>query len=474
MIWSMLKIVLFVLAVVALSYLTAMLADTASDVTVVVADLEITIPPVVLAIGIVLLFPVFWLFFFLAGLAHACIRFIVGDETALSRYLNKNRERRGFEALAGSLVALASGDSRLAQVKAGRAEKLLRRPELTGILAAQAAEGSGDSSKAVSQYKALLQHDETRFAGLSGLLRHKIDEGDVNTALKLAEKAFSINPKHTQIQDTLLKLQSTEEDWTGAARTLAAKLKSGKLPRDVFNRRNAILSFVNGRELLADGNVEEGEKQVLAANRSCAELVPAAVMASRIKCGHGDRKAATRIVRNAWNQAAHPDLAAAFAEIEPDETTSARRGRFAKLLGKKRNDPEARMIMSEILVADEDFPEARREIGNLAEDNPTVRSLVIMAAIERGSGAEDAVVRGWLTRAVSASRGRQWVCQACQHVHSEWKPLCENCEAFDSLGWREIDGSERMHTSSVGMLPLVVAAPEEDSNQQDEESVRNA
>ena len=465
MIWSMLKIVLFVFAVAVLSYLAAVLADTGSDVRFIVADMEIAMSPITLAVGVLLLFPAFWLFFFLAGLAQASLRFLVGDETALSRYLNKNRERRGFEALAAGLVALASGDPKLAQAKAGRAEKLLGRPELTGILSAQAAEGSGEPAKALTHYKTLLQHDETRFAGLAGLLRHKINEGDTETALKLAEKAFTINPKHAEVQDTLLRLQSTEEDWTGAARTLAAKHRSGELPKDVYRRRNAILNFVNGREMLADGRTEEGERLVLAANRSCPELVPAAVMASRIRCGHGDRRAAVRIVRNAWNQGTHPDLAAAFAEIEPDETTAARRSRFLKLLGKRRDEPEARMIMAEILVADEDFPEARREIGKLAEDKPTVRSLVLMAAIERGSGAEDAVVRGWLTRAVSASRGRQWVCGACQHLHSEWKPLCENCEAFDSLGWKEVDGAERMHTSSVGILPLMVTSPEQENEQ---------
>ena len=132
MIWSMLKIVLFVFAVAVLSYLAAVLADTGSDVRFIVADMEIAMSPITLAVGILLLFPAFWLFFFLAGLAQASLRFLVGDETALSRYLNKNRERRGFEALAAGLVALASGDPRLAQAKAGRAEKLLGRPELTG------------------------------------------------------------------------------------------------------------------------------------------------------------------------------------------------------------------------------------------------------------------------------------------------------------------------------------------------------
>jgi HemY protein len=42
----------------------------------------------------------------------ALLRFINGDETALSRYFDRNRERRGFEALSDGLMALASGEGR--------------------------------------------------------------------------------------------------------------------------------------------------------------------------------------------------------------------------------------------------------------------------------------------------------------------------------------------------------------------------
>ena len=48
----------------------------------------------------------------------ALLRFINGDETALSRYFDRNRERRGFEALSDGLMALASGEGRDAMAKA--------------------------------------------------------------------------------------------------------------------------------------------------------------------------------------------------------------------------------------------------------------------------------------------------------------------------------------------------------------------
>ena len=145
----------------------------------------------------------------------------------------------------------------------------------------------------------------------------------------------------------------------------------------------------------------------------------------------GDKRRATKAIKAAWQKIQHPDLAAAFAAIEPEETPAARIKRFQPLLKLDANAPEAKMLDAELNLAAEDFPAARRALGDLAETHPTARALSLMAAIERGEGASEAVVRGWLAKALSASRGPQWVCENCGTVHSAWVPVCTSCEAFD-------------------------------------------
>jgi HemY protein len=84
-----------------------------------------------------------------------------------------------------------------------------------------------------------------------------------------------------------------------------------------------------------------------------------------------------------------------------------------------------------------------------------------MAAIERGEGSEDRIVRAWLARAVTASRGPQWICGNCGHVHAEWRPVCANCESFDTLSWEEAPQSEAALAGPAQMLPLIVGALED-------------
>ena len=88
--------------------------------------------------------------------------------------------------------------------------------------------------------------------------------------------------------------------------------------------------------------------------------------------------------------------------------------------------------------------------------SPTSRSLTLMAAIERGQGADDVVVRGWLARALTAPRGPQWVCETCGNVHAVWGPTCGNCGSFDTLAWKTPPAGEVAMPSGTEMLPLIV------------------
>ena len=82
-----------------------------------------------------------------------------------------------------------------------------------------------------------------------------------------------------------------------------------------------------------------------------------------------------------------------------------------------------------------------------------------MAAIERGEGSAEAVVRGWMSRALTAPRGPQWCCDKCQAIHALWVPICENCGGFDTLGWREPTESIGPSATAAELLPLLVNPP---------------
>ena len=461
MLWSLLKVLIFVALVAGLTYGAGLLLEMGELATLTVMGREFVLTPLLAVIGAVVLLLAVWLLFKAVGLLVATLRFLNGDETAISRYFNRRAERKGYEALADGMMALASGEGRLAIRKAERAEKYLRRPELTKLVVAQGAEMVGDRALATDTFKALVADDRTRFVGVRGLMKQRLSEGDTETAMTLAEKAMAIRPRNAEVQTTLLQLQARHEDWSGARATLAQTLKAGNLPRDVHKRRDAVLALAHARDAMAEGKVDEATRDAEAAQSMAPGLVPAAVMAARLEIANGKTRQAAKTLRKAWDAEPHPDIAAAFAEIDPDETPAARLKRFRPLIAKHSGHAEAKMLEAELQIAAEDFPAARRALGDLAETAPTARSLTIMAAIERGEGAEDRVVRAWLAKAVTAPRGMQWVCDNCGHVHAEWRPVCAHCDSFDSLSWQEVAQSEAALTGPSQMLPLIVGALED-------------
>ncbi len=375
MLLSALKILIFFAIVLAVTLGAMQLSETGDRLTLVYGGTEYMLGPVQTMIAVAVVILLGWFAVRLLGLVLAFVRFLMGDETAISRYFDRSRERKGYAALSEGMLAVASGEGRLAQDKAARAAKLLDNAQATELLAAQAAEVAGDKAKAAEVYRRLLADDRTRFVGVRGLLRQKLDEGDTATALKLAEKAYALKPRSTEVQDTLLELQTKQGDWKGARAILKDKRKQGQLPQDVHIRRDAVLALKEASDVLAAGNSISAREAAISASRASPDLIPAAVLAARSYIAQNDARNAARVLQKTWSVRPHPSIAATYAEIAPDEKPAARLRRFEDLMRQNPDHEETRLLRAELLLTAEDFPGARRALGDLAEKHPTVRSL---------------------------------------------------------------------------------------------------
>ena len=459
MLLSLVRIIFFFTIIVVLSFVASHLIESGSEVKLSFNGEEYRFTAIVGLIGLVSLIIAAWLASKIFGFFIAVFNFFNGSETAISRYFIRNRERKGFESLADGMVALAAGEGKTALKKAAKAERYMIRPVLTQLISAQAAEMSGDNKRALKYFKELLKSDRTRFVGIQGLMKQKMSEGETDTALKLAEKAFALCPTHAATLETLFALQTEKQEWSGARKTIEAKVKAHILPRDVGRHRNSVLLLADARRLIDDGEIPSGKDAALRANALSPGLIPSAVLAAEMHLLDNNKRTAAKVLKKAWGSAPHPDLARTFADIEPDEIPAARLKRFNELFRVNYDASETRMLQAELMLNAEDFPGARRAIGSLAEAKPASRSLAIMAAIEKGEGAKDVVVRGWLTKALSASRGPQWICESCNKIHTAWAPKCDNCAGFDTMDWKTPPESDVLGENTT-MLPLMTDALE--------------
>ncbi len=457
MISALLRILFFVALVVFAALLAERLMEASGGVRVAIMDTEFTLGPLEAVIAALLLVLVVWLVFKLIGLLIAVVRFLSGDDTALSRHFSRRRERKGFEALADGLLALASGEGERAMSRASRAERYLDRPELTDLITAQAAEMTGNRTKAEAVYKRLVTYDRTRFVGVRGLMRQKLAEGDTETAMKLAEKAFALKPRHEETQDVLLRLQAEQHDWSGARNTLRAKLKHGAIPRDVHRRRDAVLALSEARDVVDEGKTIEAREAAIEANRLSPDLVPAAVDGgARL---HRAGQAALRRPR-------HPQGLGGAAASRPRgglRRDRARRGPG----GAHKAVPDAGQDQarpSRNAAADERAAYRRRGFpGRAARAGRSGREAPDGARADhhgrhrarrgRGRPRGARLARAGADGAAGAAMGLR---QVPARSSRTWAPVCGNCGAFDTLSWREPPADEIVMPAGVEMMPLLV------------------
>jgi HemY protein len=475
MVWLILRVLMFVGVVALVAAAAGLLVDTRGFVSINLAGADY--PPLTLvefAALVALTMVALLVLYRIAGLLVALLRFLLGDETSLSRFWSRAKERRGLEALSKGMVALAEGDLEAAAVSARRATRLLGSMPLTELLNAQLAEAKGDPSLAKRHYRVLAKEPSTAMLGVKGLLSQAVKAGESGRAMRLAEHAASLRPKDAAVQQTLFDLQVRQSNWEGALRTLRTLVAGKALPKDVAARREAVLDLEIARAAKAAGDDKRAREAAEDAVRSAPGLGPAAVFAAQQHLAAGDASRAARVLKEAWRQAPQPEIAAAFAAIAPDEKPAQRRKRFRDLIGRNDEHDESRLLLAELAIADNDWREARRALGDLPERKPTHRALAMMAAIEKGEGSPEHVVRGYLARAVTAPRGAHWVCEACAAAPGAWSAVCPSCGAFDTLAWRETGGQGE--ALGAAMLPLVVGAPEARSEDDalDEEAAAEA
>ena len=384
------------------------------------------------------------------------IGFLKGDDTALKRFFERRSERKGQSFLISAYTASFEGDHERALLELKRSKKYLKSNSLPNILSLSSYEARGNLSKQEEIFQELVRDKTTRSMGLFGLIKMKLSEGNTSLALKLTDRLIKLKPQNLSFNKTFFNLQLTEKDWDGALTTYKKINKIKKVDKEAYSKGESILLFQKAKELRSAGKTLDALKVSRQALKRFAGLVPNSILLSELELLEGQKKKAEAVLLSSWKAIPHPDIAKKFAEIESDESVEARIERFKKILNVKKTDTETKILNAELNILSENFPEARRAISDLIEtDKANAKVYTLMAAIEKGVGSSDAVVKGWLAKAVTAKRSKRWICSNCES-QSEWEPICKKCGEFSSLEWREERYENLESNDQSEILPLII------------------
>lgn len=347
-----------------------------------------------------------------------------------------SRMQRGYKALTQGMVAVAAGDVTEARRWARKADALLDEPPLTMLLSAQAAQLGGEEAAARRYFESMLNHPDTAFLGVRGLLMQAIKGGDTAEALRLAERAYKLRPETDWVVDQLFQLQVESALWGDANETIATAIRRKTLPAADARRRRAAVLVEHGRQADAEGDLETALTRVREAHDLNPGLIPATLTLARLLRTRDRTAKAVRLIEESWARAPTPELAAAYGETIKDTDPLARVKRFQRLFSFRPDHPESHIALAEASLAARLWGEARKHLTAVAGAAPTARVCRLMAELEELETGDMAASRQWLARSTTAVPDEAWVCNSCGAVAGSWNALCGNCNSFGSLAWQ--------------------------------------
>ncbi len=347
-----------------------------------------------------------------------------------------SRRQRGYKALTQGMVAVAAGDAQEARRAARRADALLDEPPLTMLLSAQAAQLGGEEIAARRYFEAMLDHPDTAFLGVRGLLMQAIRAGDKAEALRLAERAYRLRPETEWVVDQLFELQVESALWSDANETIATAIRRKTLPAADARRRRAAVLVEHSRVAEAEGDLDTALSRAREAHDLDPGLVPATLALARLFKAKDRAGRAVRLIEEAWARGPTPELATAYGALIEDTDPLARVKRFQRLFSFRPDHRESHIALAEASLAARLWGEARKHLTAAAGQAPTARVCRLMAELEELESGDMAASRQWLARATTATPDEAWVCKSCGAVAGSWSALCGNCNEFGSLAWQ--------------------------------------
>jgi HemY protein len=421
----MIRVLLFLIFVVAVAIGVAWLADRPGDIAITWLGYRIETSVLVGAAALALLIAA-------TVFVWSILRDIVRAPSKISSAFSNRRTNRGYRAISRGIVAIGGGDEVAARRFANEARRLMPNEPLALLLSAQTAQLAGDGNDAERTFRSMADRKDTKLLGLHGLFVEAQRRDDGAAARNYAEDAAKSQPGLGWAGEAVLQYRCADGDWVGALKALERNMQNNLVSKDIYKRQRAVL--LTARALASEKtDSDTAIGLALHALQLSPGLVPAAALAGRLLAEAGRPRKASRVVSAAWQINPHPDLAEVYANIKPQQSARERLARIRNLERLQPNHPETALAMARAAIDAQEFDLARKSLSPLLA-NPTQRVATLMAEIEDKAGHDIGRSREWMARALIAPRDPIWTADGL--VSETWLPASPATGRLDAFEWR--------------------------------------
>ena len=422
----MIRLIAFLIVAVALSWLATWLVDNPGRVSLTWQGTHVETSFVVLVLAVAVIGIVLVMLF-------EILRVVRQAPSRWSRAHRQARTDKGYAALSQGLVAAAAGDAPAAKLLNRRADKLLHHAPATLLLSAQTAQLEGDEGTARQRFQEMLEHKDTEILGLRGLLAQAIKDGDRETALKLARRAYLRRPHTPWVLSTLFDLQTQAGLWSEALSTVGDMARHRVIDKATATRRRAILFHQEAAAIRAKGRPYAALEMMQKAHKRLPSLAPIAVQAAGLAAELNKPRQARKMLEASWRQEPHPEIARAYAGLDGKEQPADRLKQVERLHQLNPEHVASDLALAEHALAARQWSVARTALERVIKKDPTASAWRMLAEVEQAEG-DGEKARMCLAKAVDAPPDAAWLCQSTGEVRARWSAFGPDGR-FDSLQW---------------------------------------
>jgi HemY protein len=426
----MIRVLIFfaLLFVVAIGF--ASLADLPGVVSISWQGYVYEKPPVVIAlvvgIALILILVAIWL-----------VLTVLRSPGIASRFFKRRRKDRGYTALSRGLIALGTGNAKVARKHALDADKLLRDEPAAKLLLAQTAQLAGRDAEARERFEAMLEDPDTRTLGLHGLFIEAERQNEPVAARHYAEEAHKQMPGLEWAGKAVLGYQAVASHWEEALVTLERNYSAKMLDKKTYRRHKAVILTALAQTLEL-GDPDRAYSMAKDAHGLALDLVPAAVIASRLATRRGDIRKASKLIEATWRLTPHPELAEAYAHVRTGDSAVDRLKRVKSLAALRANTSVGTMAVARAAIEAREFDEAREQLKKVLRSEPVRGAFLMMAELEEAEHGDRGRMRDWLARAVHAPQDKAWIADGV--VSPEWQAVSPATGRLDAFEWATPSG----------------------------------
>ena len=427
----MIRIVVFLLVILALGFGFSWLADRPGELYIIWQGQRVSMTLMVAAVLVTLLVVAVMLAWWL-------VRTVWTSPQSVTRYFRARKRDRGYQALSTGLIAVGSGDAPLARKMLDRTKGLISSDSepLVHLLEAQASLIEGKAEDARKKFEEMAEDPETRELGLRGLYLEALRVGAHEAARHYAEKAVEKGPHLPWAAEATLEYRAQAGRFDDAIRLLEGQRVLAGMDRKVHDRRKAVL--LTGRALSRlDADPKGARDDAHAALKLVPDLVPAAVVSAKALAREGNVKKALSVLESTFKLAPHMELVTTCLSIG-GATAQEKVKRAVRLESLRPDSYEGSYAAAWASLDTRDFAVARMKAEAAAKIDERESVYMLMADIEDAESGDQGRVRHWLAQALRAPRDPEWVADG--QVSAHWLPVSPVSGRLDAFEWKQAFG----------------------------------